>query len=1529
MCLLHRKLPHELRKHLFGEYRLLPFEKQIYSSIVGPLSLLNTPYHSMQFDPQAFSTKRRSFRETNHTYKITNDTSKPKFYVLDMFPYPSGAGLHVGHPLGYIASDIYSRYMRMKGFNVLHPMGFDAFGLPAEQYAIQTGTHPASATAKNIETYKKQLENLGLSYDWSREVNTSEAGYYKWTQWIFLKLFTHYYDPSIQKARPITELVAQFEKQGNVWVHATSSQKEQFTADQRATFSPKQKDDVLMNYRLAYRNTWYVNRCEALWTVLANDEVKNGLSERGWHPVERREMKQRALRITAYVDRLLNDLDTLERSDALKAMQKNWIGKSEGAEIDFAVGWGKWQIQTVLVLHGKKRPETNDNNWWVSHVWNICKEKWYNTIIPFVDNSRTANWEEWEKALEANKHDIHSNTVLVWHSAWGAAVVRWLWNNPDITIAKLILVAPGKIPEENKTVSTQTWKPVDPAEYEWIKDLYNFAIDESIKERVKNGIFVMTSNDSERLLASADMYIQALDATHITLENRWHFNSSFGDGKINATFPELVNMILTGSHKNTKNDMNNMSFTIDDHTSKLMEILQQLQAKWVQENLQPIILSGGIGLAINNGSFYRNHEDLDICIVQEDCERRKNILQSEWYILDTPSHNNPLYRFCAKKWDIKIDIIWIGIDDNWIYDLENYKKDYRWFDKEFIIKNYIQWVEYTALHSDVIIQLKFRNESKDILDKIKFHKLDLPNITVFTTRPDTVYGVTALVLAPENTVIDSLIPAEQQSAVDAYRKATSQKSEVERQQETETKSWVFSGVYATHPLTNERVPIWFADYVLPDYGTWAVMFVPAHDERDWEFAKTHWLPVKQVILPHEVPKDEIEKLLSVHQKIQKIANEHTLTLCMSWWLSIAFYLWIVYRNHADLDYAVIAWDQEDFYTTLEQEWFTKQFVKPNWVAVFDYEWIEIEIGNSDSIIPWYVKLDKNCAYETHTLRGTMALTLPSKFLWETKKAMFQAKWREKDKQDYEAIESWAYTWAWILINSWPFDWLQNEAAKSAIIEHLEKAWIWRKKISFKLRDASFSRQRYWGEPIPVEYDADGVAYPIDESELPLVLPVLEKFQWVGGKSPLSNALERVSHNGRTRETDTMPGYAWSSWYYLRYMDPRNNDAFASKDAINYWENVDLYIGWTEHAVGHLMYSRFWHKFLYDIGHVTTIEPFKKLFNQWMIEWVIEYLYFRKAKQDGKTVFVCASLVKKENKDQFSELPIHINYVKDYGLQNSYIDQDSIKGLWERRPDFANALFEHPDWIYDPSKDATSQHKFRILTRSENGKMSKSYYNVINPDSVIWEYGADCFRMYEMFLWPVNQSKPWNMNGIDGVYKFLKKVWALCCDEHGLLKLEDVTPSPAELKIIHTCIKKVHNDIATMSLNTCVSNFMITVNSLKEVWCKNRIVIEMLLRVLAPFAPFMTEELRSALWHSTSIHLADYPTYDEKYLVEDEVTYPFCINGKRKTEIVLPASMNEEDIKTHIITLDIAQKLIDGKPIKQVIVVPGRMINVVM
>jgi leucyl-tRNA synthetase len=937
----------------------------------------------------------------------------------------------------------------------------------------------------------------------------------------------------------------------------------------------------------------------------------------------------------------------------------------------------------------------------------------------------------------------------------------------------LILVAPWKLATESKTVSSQTWEPVDPNEYEWIKDLYNFNIDTSIKNRMEDWIYVYTSNDEQRLLDSANLYIDALAAKHITLENRWHFHGSLGE--INQTFPELIELIT--SHKG--------------------------------DSSQPL----------------RSAQN------------------------DEASHA---------------------------------------------------------------------------------HDSHAAKITVFTTRPDTLFGVTAIVMAPEIASIDANIPQEYSAGVEEYRKATSQKSEVERQQDAETKSWVFSGVYAIHPLTNEQVPIWFADYVLPDYATGAVMFVPAHDERDFDFAKKHGLPIIDVIAKHYISwnKPEPTKETTIRQNVLAMLynQDKTKILCLDWITADrkSFIMGWVEENETFEEAGKREIMEESWYTNIEVLWTVRWEIHAEYFAAHK----DINRYSKERCVVYHLLSEDN----TGVREGEKDHHLVWMPVEEVKEFLAKTPGENNSNliffQRYLA-ENQAYTDEWILINSWPFDGMKNSDAKKAITAHLEKEWKGRMHISFKLRDASFSRQRYWGEPIPVEYDADGVAYPIDESELPLVLPVLDNFQWVAGKSPLSNAPDRVSHNGRTRETDTMPGYAGSSWYYLRYMDPTNADAFVSKDAINYWQNVDLYIGGTEHAVGHLMYSRFWHKFLYDIGHVSTTEPFKKLFNQWMIEGVIEYLYFRKAKQDGKTVFVSAALVNKDTKDEFSELPIHISYVRDYGMQSSYINQESIKWMIEWRPDFGNALFEHADGIYDPSKDASSKQEFRILTRSENGKMSKSYYNVINPDSVIWEYGADCFRMYEMFLWPVNQSKPWNMNGIDWVYKFLKKVWALCCDEHGLLKLDDVTPSPSELKIIHTCIKKVDNDIVNMSLNTCISNFMITVNGLKDVWCKNKQVIEMLLRVLAPFAPFITEELRSALWHTESIHNATYPAFDEKYLVEDSVTYPFCINGKRKTEIILPASMSVADIQKHVLTLDIAQKFIDGKPIKQLIVVPGRMINVVM
>lgn len=946
----------------------------------------------MNYQPEVIEAKWKKFWAENQVYKVSNDTSKPKFYVLDMFPYPSGAGLHVGHPLGYIASDIIARYKRLKGYNVLHPMGYDAFGLPAEQYAIQTGVHPAVSTAANIAQYRSQLDNIGFSFDWDRQANTSDPTYYRWTQWIFIQLFSHYYDKTQDKARPIDELMAIFEKEGNATVHAVHTCDTVFSATEWKNMTPAEKDKILMNYRLAYRKVGYVNWCEALGTVLANDEVKDGLSERGGHPVEKKAMMQWSLRITAYAERLLQDMEKLEWSDALKTMQRNWIGRSEGARVHF---------------------------------------------------------------------------------------------------------------------------PVD------------------------------------------------------------------------------------------------------------------------------------------------------------------------------------------------------GYDES---------------------------------------------------------------IEIFTTRPDTIFGSTFMVLAPEHDLVAKITTEDKKEEIKEYLQYVSSRSERDRMADVREVTGAFTGAYAIHPITEEKIPVWIGEYVLKDYGTGAIMAVPSDDERDNLFAKTFHLPIIPVVDKSDYPGASIQDKVGV------------------------------------------------------------------------------------------------------------------------------------------------------MINSDFLNGLEVKEAISAMIDYMETNTLGKREVNYKLRDANFSRQRYWGEPFPIVYDADGVAYTLEESELPLTLPELQNFQPASdGRSPLSRAEDWVTEKpGFTRETDTMPGFAGSSWYFLRYMDPENNNAFASEQAMAYWKDVDLYIGGTEHAVGHLMYSRFWHKFLYDIGKVPTREPFLKLINQGMIQGVIEYMYLKKEKEDGKTIFTSTELVQTAGlENEYTRITVHADFITGHGSNGSYLNENGLKKFIEWRPEYKDAIFETKEGRF-----AAGEGSVQFFTVSEVGKMSKRYYNVVNPDDVVARYGADCFRMYEMFLGPVEQSKPWDTKGIEGVQKFLRKFWSLFYDQDTWLVSEE-KPSAEALKVLHTTIKKVTDDIERFSLNTTVSAFMVCVNELKRLSCHSYDILEPLVRLLAPFAPFITEELWSSLGGAGSVHHSEYPVSKEEYLVSDTIDYPVCINGKKRDDISVPKEIAQADLEKMVLALDMVQKWLEGASPKKIIVVPGRMINIVV
>ncbi|MBR4133682.1 MAG: leucine--tRNA ligase [Bacteroidales bacterium] len=920
----------------------------------------------MDYDFKSIESKWQAWWAANKTFKTVLDPSKPKYYVLDMFPYPSGAGLHVGHPLGYIASDIFSRYKRLTGFNVLHPMGYDAFGLPAEQYAIQTGQHPEKTTTDNINRYRSQLDRIGFSYDWDREVRTCDPGFYKWTQWAFLKMFDSWYDSSLQKARPIAELTAHFAAKGTEGVTAACSQDLDFTAEQWKAMTDKEKSDVLMNYRIAYQGETSVNWCEGLGTVLANDEVKDGLSVRGGFPVEQKKMTQWQLRVSAYAGRLLDSLDKLAWTDSLKEMQRNWIGKSEGCEVVFDT---------------------------------VCGDR------------------------------------------------------------------------------------------------------------------------------------------------------------------------------------------------------------------------------------------------------------------------------------------------------------------------------------------------------------HLP-ITIFTTRVDTIFGVTFMVLAPESDLVKELTTPEQEEAVAEYVQQVKKKTERERIAETKTVTGVFAGSYGINPLTGERIPIWISEYVLAGYGTGAIMAVPAHDSRDYVFAKTFNLPIVPIIEGCDVSESSFDA------KEGKMCNSGFL-------------------NGMDVK---------------------------------------------------------------------------------------------------EAIEK----------------------AK----DYVEEKGLGRRKTNFRLRDAIFSRQRYWGEPFPIYYK-DGIPTPLPESALPLELPEIESFKpAANGEPPLSRAKD-WTYNGYPLEKSTMPGFAGSSAYYLRYMDPHNDNALVDKEVDAYWRDVDLYIGGTEHATGHLIYSRFWNKFLYDLGYVCEDEPFKKLVNQGMIQGRSNFVY----RIVGTNTFVSLGL-----KDKYETTEIHVDVNIVY---NDRLDLEAFKA-W--RPEYADAEFILEDGEY--------------VCGWAIEKMSKSMFNVVNPDLVCDTYGADTLRLYEMFLGPLEQSKPWDTKGIDGVNRFLKKFWRMFYDRDNWL-VTDGEPTAAELKSLHRLIAKERADIEAFSFNTTISAFMIALNELSALKCSKRAVLEPLVILLSPFAPHIAEELWHALGHEDSVTFATFPEYVEAYTVEDSCTYAVSFNGKTRFTVDLPKSADKDEVEAQVRSMEQTAKYVNGLNIIKVIVVPGKIVNIVV
>lgn len=910
----------------------------------------------MDYDFKSIEQKWQARWAASKEFKVTEDGSRPKYYVLDMFPYPSGAGLHVGHPLGYIASDIVSRYKRLKGFNVLHPMGYDAFGLPAEQYAIQTGQHPEVTTERNIARYRQQLDRIGFSYDWDREVRTCDPDFYKWTQWAFLKMFGSWYDPAAGKARPISELVSRIETEGY----------EDVTPQVWASASEKEKSDILMRYRIAYQGETSVNWCEGLGTVLANDEVKDGLSVRGGFPVEQKKMTQWQLRVSAYAGRLLDSLDDLDWTDSLKEMQRNWIGRSEGTEMVFDT---------------------------------VCGDR------------------------------------------------------------------------------------------------------------------------------------------------------------------------------------------------------------------------------------------------------------------------------------------------------------------------------------------------------------HLP-VTIFTTRADTIFGVTFMVLAPESELVEQLTTEDRKEEVAEYLKYVGKKTERERIAETRTVTGVFSGSYGINPVTGEKIPVWISEYVLAGYGTGAIMAVPAHDSRDYAFARKFGLPV--------------------------------------------------------------------------------------------------------------IPLIEGC---------------------------------DVSEESFDAKDG-------IMCNSGFLNGMTVKQAIEAAKDYVEEHGLGHRKTNYRLRDAIFSRQRYWGEPFPIYYK-DGIPTPLPESELPLRLPEIDSYRpSADGEPPLARAKD-WTYDGYPLEKSTMPGFAGSSAYYLRYMDPHNGDALVSREADEYWRNVDLYIGGTEHATGHLIYSRFWNKFLYDLGYVCEDEPFRKLINQGMIQGRSNFVY----RIVGTNTFVSSGL-----KDSYETTEIHVDVNI---VRNDRLDIDAFR-KW--RPEFADAEFILEDGEY--------------VCGWAVEKMSKSMYNVVNPDEICDSYGADTLRLYEMFLGPVEQSKPWDTKGIDGVNRFLKKFWRLYNGKDGWI-VDDRKADPAELKVLHKLIAKEQEDIENFSFNTTISAFMIAVNELSSMGCSKREILEPLVVLLSPFAPHVCEELWEKLGHKESVTYASFPEYVAAYAADDTVTYPVQFNGKMRFTVDLPKSMSAAEAEASVRAMEQTAKWVDGKTIVKVIVVPGRIINIVV
>ncbi|WP_318641405.1 leucine--tRNA ligase [Flavobacterium ardleyense] len=1148
----------------------------------------------MKYNPSKIEAKWQKYWAENQTFAAQNPPTsdglgkeKPKYYVLDMFPYPSGAGLHVGHPLGYIASDIIARYKRHEGFNVLHPQGYDSFGLPAEQYAIQTGQHPDKTTKENISRYREQLDKIGFSFDWSREVRTSDASYYKWTQWIFTELFNSWYCKESDQAKSIDELQRIFSAEGNSKVNAVAADDiPSFTANDWNAFSESEKQKMLLNYRMTYLAETEVNWCPGLGTVLANDEIVNGVSERGGFPVMRKKMKQWSMRISAYAERLLQGLNVIDWSESIKESQRNWIGKSVGAMVQFKV------LPPTPSEAGGGEPK-------------------YMTGDPLL-----------------SKH-------LLVH----AAGMR-----QEPTFAEGVLWS--KLRRQNLGFKFRRQHLIG----KYIADFV------CLEKRLIVEVDGEYHNDPEQQLADEERTL-ALEQKHLFKVLRF-------------TNDEVA----------------------QDISAVLSKIKNELDTRVSQRSVSPSF-GGGRG---------------------EDVEQ----------------------------------------------------------------------------------------------------------IGVFTTRPDTIFGATILTLAPEHELVEKITTEEQKEAVAKYIETTSKRSERERMADVKTISGVFTGAYAEHPFTKKAMPIWIGDYVLAGYGTGAVMAVPCGDDRDYAFA-----------------------------------------------------------NHF----------------------------------------------KGEEGMPEIVNIFKGISLED---------------------------------QAYGSKERF------VLENSDFLNGLAYKEATAKVIEELEDIDQGYGKINYRLRDAVFSRQRYWGEPFPVYYK-DGLPQMIAKEHLPIRLPEVEKYlPTEDGKPPLGNATvwawDTISNTVVDNslideqtvfalELNTMPGWAGSSWYWLRYMDPHNTEEFVSAEAENYWEGVDLYIGGSEHATGHLLYSRFWNKFLKDRGYVHQEEPFKKLINQGMILGMSAFVYRWEYSTDAtstegnrKTVFFSKSLIEKavksrefisESNEQAKDVLNKL--VADYGnIRQSdsdwshftpiHVDLAVINDITNELD--IEAFKNHP--LYSDYKNAEFiLEDGKYIVGREVEKMSKSKYNVVNPDDICNEYGADTLRLYEMFLGPLEQAKPWNTAGITGVFGFLKKLWRLYFDDSGFIVTAD--PASAEsLKSLHKTIKKVQEDISTFSFNTSVSSFMICVNELTAQGCHNRSILEPLAVLISPYAPHIAEELWSSLGHQGSISEVPFPIFRPEYLVENSKEYPVSFNGKMRFLLELPLTLTKDEIEAIVLADERTIKQLDGKTPNKIIIVPGKIINLV-